>query len=354
MNKFGKSAEWRIPGGVNKIVHDFQQYILNHPTEIFAISTPPETGVDMEKEAFLIRTSCDTDGSLVDIHVCTDCDGAVAKCIACERFSQCSRCLNHLCEACYCRHTQTCWHAGELSTERTPPDMVGDVVDASEHQAEPIDIRAREPNCSHPGSSGDGTSARQPEPVSISRLDDPEAFDDLDEADLMHPRDSPNAWEDEIARLGNHNGDDVDHELRARDKKRDLHEVLTSKSKRRKTNENNYKDATIKLNTVKAAASKEWAHHIATSSRQSTARAPCLLEAESTQYMNVHSSHHKMAIMSIVFCKKCGYWAQKKGPHNDAAGKLSRMMKGLHPDRKVKKWPDGLSSTMIFPPIALD
>ena len=79
----------------------------------------------------------------------------------------------------------------------------------------------------------------------------------------------------------------------------------------------------------------------------------------------VHPSHRKMLLRSIVFCKKCGYWSSKKTQklsdpclnepqHSDGRAKLKRMTDGYHPDRKLKQWVDGLSTSIKIDVLCLD
>ena len=72
-----------------------------------------------------------------------------------------------------------------------------------------------------------------------------------------------------------------------------------------------------------------------------------------------------MALRSIVFCRACGYWGAKKSQtlqlqcpgkpqHHDAAHKLKRMIKGLHPEPSISKWPDGHDARIPSMPVLVD
>ena len=84
-----------------------------------------------------------------------------------------------------------------------------------------------------------------------------------------------------------------------------------------------------------------------------------------TNVWEVHTSHRKMLLRNILFCRTCGYWSSKKTqklseacilapPHSDGRAKLKRMMDGYHPDRGIKAWNDGLSTAIKVKPISLD
>ena len=89
-------------------------------------------------------------------------------------------------------------------------------------------------------------------------------------------------------------------------------------------------------------------------------------EAASVPFADgVHTSHRRMLLRNILFCKRCGYWSSKKTqklstecrlvpPHSDGRAKLKRMLDGYHPDRTVQAWSDGLSTAIKVKPINLD
>ena len=81
-----------------------------------------------------------------------------------------------------------------------------------------------------------------------------------------------------------------------RDRKRDREDVQVSKAKQCQTNVEYYKDARIKLQAVKAAASQGWQRHLSISIRPGTARAPSVTEDSTTTYLSANPSHHKMAM----------------------------------------------------------
>lgn len=79
----------------------------------------------------------------------------------------------------------------------------------------------------------------------------------------------------------------------------------------------------------------------------------------------VHPSHHKMLLRNILFCESCGYWSSEKTqkltepcplkpPHSDGRAKLNRLLNGHRPDRKVKAWNDGLSTSVKIQVASLD
>ena len=126
-----------------------------------------------------------------------------------------------------------------------------------------------------------------------------------------------------------------------------------------------------KLKEVKKKADAEWQEHIKRSTRirQLSTFPEILNEAspsqEGPERFEVHESHRPMAIRSVVFCKQCGYWATKKSQklrlpcslkplHSDGAHKLRRMMKGLHPDAKLSKWPEGHDARVPSTPVFLN
>ena len=43
-----------------------------------------------------------------------------------------------------------------------------------------------------------------------------------------------------------------------------------------------------------------------------------------------------------------------KPKHSFAKHKLERMLDGKHPDAKVQRWPDGLSTAVVTPPINIE
>ena len=127
--------------------------------------------------------------------------------------------------------------------------------------------------------------------------------------------------------------------------------------------------ASTKLKEVKAKADATWQTHIGSSARVAQLIEPTVLEAECQDIgqarFEVHASHKTMAIRSVVFCKLCVYWASNKSqklqskcllepPHSDGANKLKRMVRGIHPDRKVLMWPDGLDTRIATDPVPID
>ena len=126
-----------------------------------------------------------------------------------------------------------------------------------------------------------------------------------------------------------------------------------------------------KLKGVKKNADAKWQEHIRNSTRiRQLSTLPNILDEGSSspggpERFEVHGSHRLMAIRSVVFCKQCGYWATKKSQklkrpcnnkpsHSDGAHKLRRMMKGLHPDAKLRKWPEGHDARVPSAPVFLD
>ena len=150
--------------------------------------------------------------------------------------------------------------------------------------------------------------------------------------------------------------------------------------KRRLTGKQKYQEAASHIANVKSFINDEWIKHgVASSSLKihetdagvrviGEHRNPKVKEAKKSQpgaFANIHHTHHKMMIRNIVFCRKCGYSTSRKTQklaeachnkpkNNDVAHKLRRMMKGLHPDRHVDEWPDGLSTHVKAPPINID
>ena len=132
--------------------------------------------------------------------------------------------------------------------------------------------------------------------------------------------------------------------------------------------------ASAKLKQAKFKADETWRQHLSSSSRIAqllgpASHTPVILEEEGEDIgparFKVHPSHRTMAIRSIVYCKACGYWASKKSQklqepcptkplHSDGAHKLRRMLTGLHPDAKVKEWPDGHDARVPALSVAID
>ena len=126
-----------------------------------------------------------------------------------------------------------------------------------------------------------------------------------------------------------------------------------------------------RLQQAKSSANEIWRKNSGSSERlsQLMGTLPSMSEGSSTavpqQRFKVHSSHATVALRSIVHCKLCGYWASKKSqklqdvcqrmpPHSDGAHKLRRMLGGLHPEVKVKIWPDGHDARIPSQPIPVD
>ena len=109
-------------------------------------------------------------------------------------------------------------------------------------------------------------------------------------------------------------------------------------------------------------------HHGATSSIMGVHPNPKIhtdSEACEVPRANIHDTHHKMLLNTIVFCKRCGYHSSKKTQklakecplkpmHNDVKRKLNRMLNRKRPDRGVLMWPDGQSTQVAIAPINLD
>ena len=126
-----------------------------------------------------------------------------------------------------------------------------------------------------------------------------------------------------------------------------------------------------KLKQAKNNANETWKKHLGSSERlsQLMGTLPSMIDGSPSgvpqQRFKVHQSHATVALRSIVHCKLCGYWASKKSqklqgecprkpPHADGAHKLRRMLSGLHPDAKVKVWPDGHDARIPTQPIPID
>ena len=129
--------------------------------------------------------------------------------------------------------------------------------------------------------------------------------------------------------------------------------------------------SSAKLEQAKEHANETWKRHLGSSERlsQLMGTLPSMTDGSPSgapqQRFKVHQSHATMALRSIVHCKLCGYWASKKSqklqeecprkpPHADGAHKLRRMLSGLHPDAKVKIWPDGHDARIPTQPIPVD
>jgi hypothetical protein len=132
-----------------------------------------------------------------------------------------------------------------------------------------------------------------------------------------------------------------------------------------------YAISSAKLQQVKDNADDTWRRHLSNSTRisQLTGTTPSLGEANSGNTdkprFQIHASHKTMALRSIVHCKLCGYWASKKSqklqlqcpgkpPHADGMHKLRRLLAGLHPDARVKEWPDGHDARIPSCPVEVD
>ena len=142
----------------------------------------------------------------------------------------------------------------------------------------------------------------------------------------------------------------------------------TTLSRRRKS-EAQHEEASLQLKRQKLEASVRWREHLAASSRSSSARGPIVSDGppanDEGSYNKIHPSHTRVCLKSIVFCKKCGYWMLSKplslrkpcpgmAMHRGAAGKLARMMRGLHPESSTTTWPDGSCARTPVPLRMLD
>ena len=133
---------------------------------------------------------------------------------------------------------------------------------------------------------------------------------------------------------------------------------------------NKHSIATERLRMVKANACDTWRAHLVNSQRvaQLAGTMPTIFEPAfevPSQRFKIHLTHVTMAIRSIVYCRLCGAWAVKKSQNlqvacprkplnSDAAQKLRRMTKGLHPEAKLKEWPDGHDARVPTSPISVD
>ena len=124
--------------------------------------------------------------------------------------------------------------------------------------------------------------------------------------------------------------------------------------------------STAKLKAAKLETSALWQEHL---NRQHLGQGstPTLVDQPPATgaFARIHSSHHRVGLRHIVFCKRCGYWMAKsalslsrpcpgKPPHRGGEGKLSRMLRGLHPEPKVTVWPDGSDTRVASPLTDLD
>ena len=124
------------------------------------------------------------------------------------------------------------------------------------------------------------------------------------------------------------------------------------------------------LRDEKEATRAQWAQHLSNSNLLPM-RLPQVETLEAGQeYSNdndhIHTSHLRSMVRSIVFCRRCGYWASKKSQklkeaclgapaNNFNKGTLKRLLNGFHPDcKKVTLWPDGAATSVPTPPIPLD
>ena len=121
------------------------------------------------------------------------------------------------------------------------------------------------------------------------------------------------------------------------------------------------------MREVRKRADVKWREHIRSSVhlRHLLTEPEVLDESVGPERFKIHSTHRVMAIRSVVFCKACGHWAVKKTqklqrpcnlkPQNeDVAQKLRRMTKGLHPDSRVVKWPEGHDARVPTKPVFID
>ena len=132
------------------------------------------------------------------------------------------------------------------------------------------------------------------------------------------------------------------------------------------------------MRQIKSVINDEWKKHgaasgaqhpvartdngIAITGEQRDPRTNTATTAHLETFPTKHQSHSKMMIRNIVFCRKCGCSTSRKTQklvlecnlkpkHNFAKHKLKRMLDGKHPDAKVQRWPDGLSTAVVTPPI---
>ena len=139
--------------------------------------------------------------------------------------------------------------------------------------------------------------------------------------------------------------------------------------KRKLNSRQKYDEASRQLRIAKETARRSWVRHGTSSSSTGVSRDPrvnaSIDEAQVPFASEVHPSHHKMLLRNVLFCRKCGYWGSRKTqkltsqcqnmpPHSDGKCKLNRMMNGLHPDRNIKQWTDGLDAQIRTAPINLD
>ena len=342
-------------GGWNKLASEFQAYMIDHPEEVFDttvfdIATPPTRVEDEDEHPVIVCRSCGTTSNEGDVYSCAQCVGAAPICVACERYTQCEKCSEHICEECYPRHYgQACSQADSSPPERLLTGVGSDNyvsnVTHVEHISHPTNFAQTATSISNQSEDG---GAPLHLPRAVSYLDDPEAFEPFAEEPMESEEDQYLA------------GGDVDIEQPS-----GSGDVYVPKAKKRKLADDKYKEVSSKIKAAKDLAANQWAIHLATSSRLTTARRPLIVESETANRSDIHESHQKMAIMNISFCRKCGYWAQRKSqalraqckgepPHQGGSGTLKRMLKGLHPDTKLKLWPDGTPTSVPVPVVLLD
>ena len=133
----------------------------------------------------------------------------------------------------------------------------------------------------------------------------------------------------------------------------------------------NHLISSSKLKEVKAGADNVWRQHLEASTRvsQLVDTRPVILDTAAInpalKRFAVHPSHNTYSNRSIVFCWRCGYWGamktmklQEQCPlkpmHSKGAHTLSRMRRGLHPEAKVKLWPDGHDARIPSQPVPVD
>jgi hypothetical protein len=126
-------------------------------------------------------------------------------------------------------------------------------------------------------------------------------------------------------------------------------------------------DDTAKLKEVKRKTAFDWRRHLQQQQQMRSDAQPVVAAqpSEGGAYSKIHASHRRVSIKQIVFCKTCGCWMANKiqklsqpcqgAPTTSGVkGALKRMLKGIHPDSKVKQWPDGTDSRQAAPLVNLD
>ena len=79
----------------------------------------------------------------------------------------------------------------------------------------------------------------------------------------------------------------------------------------------------------------------------------------------IHPSHKRWMIGGLVFCRDCGYWMCGaihklrdpciRAPANSTNRyQRDRMLNGMHPDRRARKWPSGYPANVLMRPRPLD